>query len=75
MEDGGQVGEVGADSKGGEKARKTDTESARKKSVDWAAKKVWRRLGVEARKQAEIKKSGDWTVKKLSRRLVEEARH
>ncbi len=69
------MGEVEADSKGGEKARKTDTESARKKSVDWAVKKVWRRLGEEARNQAEIKKSVDWTVKKLSWRLVEEARH
>ncbi len=48
LEDGDQVGEVETDSKGEEKARKTDTENARKKSVDWSVKKVWWRLGEEA---------------------------
>ena len=74
MEDGGQVGEVEADSKGGERARRTDTENARKMSGDWAVKKVWRRLGEAARSQVEIKKSVDWTVKNCSWRVVEEAR-
>ncbi len=43
MEDGGQVGEVEADSKervGEEKARKRYTENARKKIVDWSVKKM-----------------------------------
>ena len=61
--------------RGGEKTRKTDTESARKRSVDWAVKKVWRRLCEAARSQAEIKKSVDWTVKNFPWLLVEEARH
>jgi hypothetical protein len=74
LEDGDQVGEVEADSKGEEKSRKTDTENARKKSIDWSVEKMWWRLGEEAWNQAERKKSVDWTVKSLSWRLVEEAR-
>lgn len=68
------MGEVEADSKGGEKSRKTDTENARKKSGDWSVEKMWWRLGEEAWSQADRRKSGDWTVKRLSWRLVEEAR-
>ncbi len=51
LEDGGQAGEVEADSKKRvreEKARKRDTENARKKSVDWTVEILSWRLGEEA---------------------------
>ena len=44
----GQVGEVEADSKEEEKARKKDTENARTKSGDWSVTKMWWLLGEEA---------------------------
>ncbi len=75
LEDGGQVGEVEADSKGGERTQRTDIENARKMSVDWAVEKVWRRLGEAARSQDERKKSLDWTVRNCSWRVMEEARY
>ncbi len=74
MEEGSQVGEVEAESKGGKRTRKTDTENARKRSADWAVKKLWRRLGEAARSQAERKKSVYWTVKNVPWRVVQEAR-
>jgi hypothetical protein len=69
------VGEVEAESRGGGRARKTDTDNARKRSADWAVKKLWRLLGEAARSQVERKKSVDWTLKDFPWRVAEEARH